>query len=488
MQTASECDGRRDAAGMTAAEAQAFYSLWQRPVLDQCCQGLACYAARADAPARWEAAQAEPRIYCLGRCHAAPAAADAEAPLHVESTLAHPPLLQRALAGAATTLADYRAAGGGRGLEAARALSPQQLCTTVEASGLRGRGGAGFPAGRKWQAAAQAPGPLKYVVANADEGDPGSFGDRLLLERDPFSLIEGMAIAARAVGARRAVIYLRKEYPAAASALAAALAEARSGGWPDADFEIRLVIGEGSYLCGEETAMLEAIEGRRPQPRLRPPQLTEQGLYGLPTLVHNVETLCALPWILQQGADAYAALGFSRSRGSKLLSLCSLFRRPGLYEVPFGITLRQVVEDLGGGLRRGRLRALMIGGPLAGLLPPALLDTPLGYEELEAVGGAVGHGGVIAFADDTPIAGIAAQVFRFGAWESCGKCVPCHRGTPQLAAHFAGEHRRPLDRQAWEQKVVALAQTSLCGHGRGLAEFARSIERHFPQELAACFG
>jgi formate dehydrogenase iron-sulfur subunit len=486
MPAASTGDGRPDAAAMTAAEASAYYSLYRRVLRDEACQGLACYAARADDPARWAAAQVEPAIHCLGRCHAAPAAVDGDPAPHIASTLVASPLLQRVLDGGALTLAAYRDGGGGRGLLCARRMTAAQLIDSIERSGLRGRGGAGFAAGYKWRAVAQAPGPLKYVVANADEGDAGTFGDRVLLERDPFLLIEGMAIAARAIGAQHGCIYLRKEYPAAAAVLRAALAEARASGWLDSAFEIELVIGAGSYVCGEETAMLEAIEGRRPQPRPRPPQITTQGLFGRPTLVHNVETLCAVPWIVERGAAAYAALGCGRSRGSKLLSLNSLFRRPGLYEVPFGISLHQIVDELGGGLRRGELRALMIGGPLAGLLPPALLDTPLDYEALAAVGGAVGHGGVIAFADDSSIAGIAEQVLRFGALESCGKCVPCHRGSPKLARLFVAAGAGTLDRAEWTNLLAALAETSLCGHGRGLAEFARSIERHFGAELGAC--
>jgi formate dehydrogenase iron-sulfur subunit len=486
MPAVSAGTSRSDAAAMTAAEAAQFYSLHGRALRNQACQGLACYAARADAPTRWAAAQTEPAIHCLGRCHAAPAAADSDPVPHIASTLAAPPLLQRVLDGSALTLAAYRDGGGGRGLLCARRMTAAQLIDSIERSGLRGRGGAGFAAGYKWRAAAQAPGSLKYVVANADEGDAGSFSDRVLLERDPFLLIEGMAVAAHAIGAHHGCIYLRKEYPAAAAVLRAALAEAQASGWFDGAFEIELVIGAGSYVCGEETAMLEAIEGRRPQPRIRPPQITAQGLFGRPTLVHNVETLCAVPWIVAHGAEAYAALGCARSRGSKLLSLNSLFRRPGLYEVPFGISLRQIVDELGGGLRRGELRALMVGGPLAGLLPPGLLDTPLDYEALAAVGGAVGHGGVIAFADDSSIADIAEQVLRFGARESCGKCVPCHRGSPKLARLFAAAGAGTLDRAEWTSLLAALAETSLCGHGRGLAEFARSIERHFAAELGAC--
>ncbi|MDN0076036.1 NADH-ubiquinone oxidoreductase-F iron-sulfur binding region domain-containing protein [Crenobacter sp. SG2303] len=367
-------------------------------------------------------------------------------------------------------------------------MAPDELVRLVLASKLRGRGGAGFPAGRKWQAVADQLVPIKYLVVNADEGDPGAFSDRFLLEDDPFRLLEAAVIAARAVGAVKGFIYLRKEYPVAARVISAALDQARSAGWLGASFDLELVVGEGSYLCGEETALLNALEGRRPQVRLRPPQITEQGLFGQPTLVQNVETLCAIPWIVLHGAAAYAALGFSSSRGTKLLSLNSLFRQPGLYEVEFGIPLSEVVEQLGGGLRRGSLKGVMVGGPLAGIVPPELLSTRLGYEEMQAIGCAVGHGGVIAFADDTSILQIAAEVFRFGARESCGECTPCRLGTPRLAEQLqAASTGVPIDRDGYERLVEALAATSLCGHGRGLAEFARAIQRHYQKELQAWF-
>ena len=482
-------------ATMPAGEALAsgFYHLAGVSLAGRSCAGLACFAARADAPARWADATREPRVHCLGKCYAGPAVAgvDAEDDLrpHVEVRARHAVLLGNVLRGGARTLAEYLAAGGGRALEAAHALDPAAIVAMVRDSGLRGRGGAGFPTGEKWLLVAAAGGSVKHIVANADEGDPGAFSDRFLMEDDTFRLIEAMVIAARATGASRGHIYLRREYPACARVLEAALAEARQAGWLGAaglnGFDIELVVGHGSYLCGEETAMLNAIEGRLPQVRLRPPQITERGLYGQPTLVNNVETLCAVPWIIEHGAAAYAALGFSKSRGTKLLSLNSLFCRPGLYEVEFGISLREIVDELGGGLRRGRLQGLMVGGPLAGLVPPSRLDTRLGYEEMHAVHGAVGHGGVIAFADDTSLAAIAAEIFRFGADESCGKCVPCHRGTPQLARMYAGKAAREAGRH--DALLRALADTSLCAHGRGLAEFGDSLKANYPDQLAALF-
>jgi formate dehydrogenase iron-sulfur subunit len=309
-------------------------------------------------------------------------------------------------------------------------------------------------------------------------------------------LIEGIGIAARAIGATEAVIYLRCEYPEAARVMTVALAAAEAAGWPG-DLRIDLHTGQGSYVCGEETSLLNSLEGKRPFVRARPPYPFERGLHGRPTLVHNVETLCAVPWIVMEGADAYRALAVDGGNshpnapapaGTKLISLASLFRRPGLVEVPFGMPLRTIVEELGGGVRRGNLKGVMIGGPLAGLLPPAALDTPFSYEALAAIGGSVGHGGLIAFADDTPLAALVAEVFRFGARESCGLCVPCHGGTAELAAAFAAleEGRAAIGQDRWNALIAALEATSLCGHGAGLAAFARSLERHFADELAAC--
>lgn len=460
------------------------------------CSGLACFAARHDAPQRWQQAHGSaPALYCVGQCYQAPAACGDERPPAVAVQARQPVLLARIVNGPTRELAAYEAAGGGRALRQALALPPSAILQQLEASGLRGRGGAGFPAARKWAAVAAAGGTQKYVIANADEGDPGSFSDRILLEHDPFLLLEAMIVAGLTVGASKGYIYLRREYPAAQPIVNAALRQARDAGWLGNNvlgsgraFELQLEVGHGSYICGEETALLNALEHKRPEVRLRPPQITEHGLFGRPTLVNNVETLCAVPWIVEHGGAAYAAMGTPASRGTKLLSLNSLFKWPGLYEVEFGISLRQIVDELGGGLRHGQLQGVMIGGPLAGIVPPALLDTPLDYEALHAIGCAVGHGGVIAFADDSPIAAIVAEVFRFGASESCGKCTPCHLGSPELAAMFeaalAGE---PADRQRWHELVGALANSSLCGHGRGLAEFAQAVERHYPEELAKCF-
>ena len=465
-----------------------FYHLRGVELAGRCCAGLACFAARHDSPDRWRKAGVPPPVHCLGQCYQGPADADHDARPAIVVHSRQGVLLSNVAAGGARDLATYRQRGGGEALDRARAMPPADIVRQVQDAGLRGRGGAGFPAGIKWGAVAAEAAPVKYIVANGDEGDPGAFSDRFLMEDDPFLLVEAMVIAALAVGGTRGVIYLRKEYPAAGVSLRGALAEARDAGWLSPQFDIELVVGHGGYVCGEETSMLNSIEGRRPEVRVRPPQITERGLFGAPTLVNNIETLGSIPWIVRHGADAYQHLGFSRSRGTKLLSLNSLFRNPGLYEVEFGITLRDIVDRLGGGLKRGRLLGVMVGGPLAGLVPPAELDVRLGFEEMQAIGSALGHGGVIAFGDDTSIPEIVEQVFQFGAFESCGKCVPCHAGTPRIARLFGqvlqGER---IDGEGYHALVQALGETSLCGHGRGLAEFARSIEQHYARELAGCF-
>ncbi len=481
---------------------RSFYHLRGAPIERRSCQGLACFAARAANPARWRQATAESsRVYCLGKCYLGPASTEDTHRPHIESRARQPVLLANTLAGGVHAFADYRARGGGEALARALAAPPADIIFAITDSGLRGRGGAGFSTGRKWRAVAEQPGATKYLVVNADEGDPGAFSDRALMEDDPFLLIEGALIAAHAVGAHKGYVYLRGEYPLARARLQAALDNARAAGLlgprvlgANFAFDLDIVLGEGSYLAGEETAMLNAIEGRRPEARARPPQVFEHGLHGQPTLVQNVETLCAVPWIVRNGAHAYRALGFSQSHGTKLISLSSTFNRPGLYEIEFGMTLRKIVADIGGGLGGGEPRALMIGGPLAGLVPPSLFDARFGYEELQAIGAAVGHGGIIAFGADTSIADIAHEVFRFGSYESCGKCTPCHLGAPLLAQSFgsfasSSASKAPrLSRDEYDDLLNALEAASLCGHGRGLAEFARNLERHFPRELKACFG
>jgi len=328
------------------------------------------------------------------------------------------------------SLDDYRAHGGMAGLAQARAMGPAATRQAVLDSGLRGRGGAGFPTGIKWQTVADAPGGRKFIVCNADEGDSGTYADRMLMEGDPFALIEGMAIAAFAVGADKGFIYTRSEYPHAIATLDSALAIARSAGLLGADFDITQRVGAGAYVCGEETALLESLEGRRGMVRAKPPLPAHNGLFGCPTVINNVITLASVPVILRDGAAAYQAIGFGRSRGTMPIQLAGNIRHGGLFEAGFGITLGDLVNDIGGGTRSGRpVRAVQVGGPLGAYFPPALFDTAFDYESFAAKDGLIGHGGVVVFDDTVDMARMARFAMEFCAAESCGKCTPCRIGS-----------------------------------------------------------
>ncbi len=466
-------------------EVDSFYHLAEVEMTQRRCRGLACFAAQHRDPDAWRAAVAQwPPVYCLGKCYAAPATTEVTLEPVIQAYCDDPIILDGVADGSKRSLAAY----GYPALARARLLGPDGIVAEVERSQLRGRGGAGFPAGRKWRSVYDAAGETKYVVANADEGDHGSYIDRFIMERTPHRLIEAMCIAALAIGASRGFIYLRKEYPAAHVSLVAALAEAQDAGLLGHDFDIEIVIGQGSYVCGEETSLLNSIEHRRPEVRARPPFPTQHGLWGKPTLVNNVETLASIPWIIERGGDAYAARGFSRSRGTKAVSLSSLFQKPGLYEVEFGVPLRTIFEDIGGGLSTGPFKAAIIGVPLAGMIHPNEFDTPFGFEELHAIGASIGHGGVVAFHEHTSLPELLAHVFTFGAIESCGKCTPCRLGTRELEAQFRAMARgEKVGRAAVIAILDALRDTSLCGHGSGLAVFADSVLTKFAQEIEPCF-
>ena len=428
-------------------------------------------------------------MYCLGRCFDAPAGADDTGNPTIDVACENPVLLKRCAAAAATGLGDYRSGGGYQALDHAIAVGVEATLSEMDVSRHRGRGGAGYPVAWKWRAARSRPDGPRVVVVNADEGDPGAYIDRMLLEKDPHAVLEGLAIAAFAVGAEHAYIYVRREYPDALTAMHVAVTEAEQGGilgdsllGHGPALTVTVVAGKGSYVCGEETALLNALEGRRPMVRVRPPYPAERGLFGMPTVVNNVETLASVPWIINHGGRAYAAMGSGNSRGTKAVSLNSLFARPGLYEVEFGIPLREIVDGLGGGLA-GELRGVIVGGPLAAVLPPHLLDTPFGFDELRGVGAALGHGGILAFDETTSVVELIHHVFRFGAYESCGACTPCRVGAARIEDLFSGAST-VSDRAEWESIVHALADTSLCGHGSGLADFARSVIRHYGEELA----
>ncbi len=325
------------------------------------------------------------------------------------------------------SLEDYAAHGGWRGLEAALAMTPQAVVDQVKASGLRGRGGAGFPTGIKWQTVLDAPADEKFIVCNADEGDSGTFADRMLMEGDPFCLIEGMAIAGHAVGAVHGYIYIRSEYPFAIRVMRAAIERAAVRIAP---FTLEVRVGAGAYVCGEETALLDSIEGKRGMVRAKPPLPAHVGLFGKPTVINNLLSLAAVPFILCEGADAYAAVGHGRSRGTMPVQLAGNIRNGGLFEVGFGITLGELVEEIGGGTDSGRpVRAVQVGGPLGAYFPPSMFHLPFDYEAFAAAGGLIGHAGITVFDDSVDMAAMARFAMAFCAVESCGKCTPCRIGS-----------------------------------------------------------
>jgi formate dehydrogenase iron-sulfur subunit len=325
------------------------------------------------------------------------------------------------------SLADYAAHGGWMGLDIARAAEPQAVVDAVKASGLRGRGGAGFPTGIKWQTVLDAPGATKYIVCNADEGDSGTFADRIMMEGDPFCLIEGMAIAAHAVGASHGYIYIRSEYPFAISTMREAIALSAERIAP---FTLDVRAGAGAYVCGEETALLDSIEGKRGQVRAKPPLPALSGLFGKPTVINNVLSLAAVPFILSKGAEAYANVGFGRSRGTMPIQLAGNVKHGGLFEVGFGITLGELVNDISGGTDSRRpVRAVQVGGPLGAYFPPSMFDLPFDYEAFTAAGGLIGHAGITVFDDSVDMAHMARFAMEFCAVESCGKCTPCRIGS-----------------------------------------------------------
>jgi len=324
-------------------------------------------------------------------------------------------------------LEDYAAHGGWRGLDAARGMTPQTVVDAVKASGLRGRGGAGFPTGIKWQTVLDAPAGDKFIVCNADEGDSGTFADRMLMEGDPYCLIEGMAIAGHAVGARHGYIYIRSEYPFAIAAMQEAIE--RSAG-RIAPFTLEVRVGAGAYVCGEETALLDSIEGKRGQVRAKPPLPALAGLFGQPTVINNVLSLAAIPFILSEGAEAYAAVGFGRSRGTMPVQLAGNVKHGGLYEIGFGVTLGELVNVIGGGTESGRpVRAVQVGGPLGAYFPPNMFDLPFDYEAFAQAGGLIGHAGITVFDDGVDLAHMARFALEFCSVESCGKCTPCRIGS-----------------------------------------------------------
>jgi formate dehydrogenase iron-sulfur subunit len=392
------------------------------------------------------------------------------------------------------SLADYEANGGFAGLRKAFEAGAAEVLETVKVSGLRGRGGAGFPTGIKWQTVADAAGEQKYIACNADEGDSGTFSDRILMESDPLTLIEGMIIAGFTVGASKGYIYLRSEYPLTRQILGKALTLARDNGWlgndiqdSGFDFEIELHIGGGSYVCGEETAMLESLEGKAGIIRYKPPLPAIEGLFGKPTVVNNVVTLGSVPDIIAKGADAYASQGVGRSKGSLAFQLAGNIKRGGLVEKAFGITLRELIEDWGGGTASGRdLKAVQIGGPLGAYFPDSLLDTPLDYEAFVEAGGMIGHGGIVVFDDTVDMSAQARFAMEFCAIESCGKCTPCRIGSVrgvEVIDRITSNENREDNLNLLNDLCDTMIDGSLCAMG-GLTPFpVRSAVEYFPEDF-----
>jgi NADH-quinone oxidoreductase subunit F len=395
-------------------------------------------------------------------------------------------------AGHPTALTEYRARGGYAGLKKASTMTPRDVLTEVKTSGLVGRGGAAFPTGVKWEGAAQATGNPKYIVCNADESEPGTFKDRVLMEEDPHRTIEGMVIAAYAVGASRGYIYVRGEYPFAFNVMGDALEEARQAGLLGANilgsglsFDIEMRLGAGAYICGEETALLESIEGRRGLPRIKPPFPTTHGLFGKPTVINNVETFCNVPLILERGAAEYRKMGTDRSTGPKLFCLSGQIQRPGLYEVTFGVTLRHLLFDLAGGLRPGRkLQAVLLGGAAGAFATEKDLDVILSFEHLSSAGLPLGSGAVMVFDDSTDLGDVLRRIAHFFADESCGKCYPCQLGARrQYEILHRAAAGRPLagDRERLSDVGATMIDASLCGLGQTAATAVLSGMKLWPE-------
>ena len=480
----------------------------------RCCDATACRAAGAAAlRQRLEAEVGAERVKpvgCLRLCGQGPLAAADHGdgrtelvggvagerrldPAHPFFALQRPVVLERCGLVDPSSIDDALAQGAYATLAACRLRPAAELVEEVVRSGLRGRGGAGYPTGRKWQLVAAQGEPHKVVVCNADEGDPGAFMDRSVMEGDPHRLLEGMAIAAQAVGAAEAYIYVRAEYPLAIERLRMAIAAATDRGVL-AGLPIQLRIGAGAYVCGEETALLHSIEGGRGTPRPRPPYPAVSGLWGLPTLINNVETFAAIPAILREGGDWYAAMGTASSKGTKVFALSGAITHTGLIEVEMGTSLRTIVETMGGGVpakpdgSTGVVKAVQTGGPSGGCIPAELLDTPVAYDSLQELGSIMGSGGMVVIDAALAMPELARYFMRFCVAESCGKCLPCRAGTVQLEQlldRFVERRASPADLAQLEQLCGMVKATSLCGLGQSAPNPVLSTLRFVRAEYEA---
>ncbi len=472
------------------------------------CQGTSCMLAGAGKLRETLEQKSECKsVYCLGYCDRSPTVLNAsneiicgdralalnrnddrvliqtETPPLSLRCLASEPIVTRRAKEDYSQLEKAKAAGVYSTLTKALQSSPEEILRAVERSGERGRGGAGFPTGKKWRLCAESVGEPKYAIANGDEGDPGSFIDRILMENDPHGVIEGLLLCGYAVGASQGIIFIRSEYPTAMTKMRSAIAEARSAGiigssvlGSDFSFEISIFPGMGSYVCGEETAMLNAIEGLRGEVSIRPPYPTSEGLYGKPTVVNNVETLVNIPAILEKGPEAYAALGTPSSSGTKAMCLNHGFARPGIVEVEFGTSLQEVIEEAGGGAGGNRIEALLLGGPMGSLLLPEEWDVPICYEAMTKRGIQLGHGGMVALLEGTDYRALLEHWLCFMKDESCGKCAPCRLGAQKAWNLVRGDN---LDRAQLERLFEVMERSSLCAFAQYMPGPMRQIIEHF---------
>lgn len=391
---------------------------------------------------------------------------------------------------------EYIAVGGYQSLyKALYEMTPESVVNEISKSGLRGRGGGGYPTGLKWATVAKMPGNQKYVICNADEGDPGAFMDRSVIESDPHLVLEGMAIAAYAIGANHGYVYIRAEYPLAIKRLQKAIQQGKKYGLLGTqifgspfDFKVDIRIGAGAFVCGEETALIHSIEGGRGNPRTRPPYPAQKGLWDCPTLINNVETYANIAAIIREGADWYASIGTDKSKGTKVFALTGKIRNNGLIEVPMGISLREIVEEMGGGVLNGEVKAVQTGGPSGGCIPASLLDTPVDYDSLTKLGSMMGSGGMVVMGEDTSMVEVAKFYMEFCREESCGKCVPCRAGTVQmyeLLAKLIQGKGTEEDLVKLEALCLMVKETSLCGLGQSAPNPVLSTLCYFRQEYTS---
>lgn len=392
---------------------------------------------------------------------------------------------------------DYEGAGGYAALlDAIQNRTPQEVIEQVKTSGLRGRGGAGFPTWFKWDAARKAPGDEKYVVCNADEGDPGAFMDRSVLEGDPHRIIEGMAICGYCIGASRGLVYCRAEYPLAIKRLSRAIAQAEEKGYlgekikgSGFSFHLSIKMGAGAFVCGEETALIESLEGHRGMPRIKPPFPAQSGYFRKPTNINNVETFANIPWILRRSPEAFAAIGTEKSKGTKVFALSGKIKNGGLVEVPMGMTLREIIYDIGGGIRDGKkFKGVQLGGPSGGCIPESLLDTPVTYEDINATGAIVGSGGMVVMDETTCMVDVTKFFLDFCCKESCGKCIYCRIGTKrmyEILEKISNGNGVPEDIGELEELAESVRDASLCGLGQTAPNPVLTSLRYYRDEYIA---